>query len=112
MIVSAAGGKDMDVGFGIKDELRYQLQRRARPLGLTKTAIDVLVARAEMVPGRRAGARICSSDDDTDYVRFLVQGAAKHVCRIPAGRSVTIRFVGPGQFLCLAPPDRSIAYRA
>jgi CRP-like cAMP-binding protein len=102
----------MDGVFTAKDEFRRLLHRRAKALGLNLRATEILVARAEILPVRRAGSRICGHDDCADYVRFLVQGAAKLVCRAPDERRVTIRFLGPGHFLCLVVPDPRLAYRA
>jgi CRP-like cAMP-binding protein len=93
----------MDGHLAAKDELRRQLHRAAKGMGLTARATDVIVARSEIM-SRRTGARICGVHDCADYVRILIQGAAKIVCHGEQRRPLVVRYAAPGEFLCLPRP--------
>ncbi len=82
----------------VRDRLRQLLMQRARPLGLTTTALEALLQAAEL--GRwPAGDEIVTSERDRERVAFVVVGAAKVVCETPRGKRVTVCFVPPGQFI-------------
>lgn len=99
----------MDRHLAAQDELRRVLRRIARRLGLTQTAIDVIVSRTVSVPGA-PGALVCGPHDCEDFVRILVQGAAKIVCTPDGGRRFTVRFAAPGDFLCVPQPKKRVGY--
>lgn len=87
-----------------KDEIRCLLQRRAKAMGFTHRAIEVLVKGSDGPRHCRPGGRIVAAGDCADYVRLLVQGAAK-LAYAPAGtsRALVVRYFGPGDFLFLPP---------
>jgi CRP-like cAMP-binding protein len=99
----------MDTHLAAKDELRRALHENARKLGLTLRAVDIIVARVEIVT-RGRGARISGPHDCPDFLRILVQGAAKIVCHAEGARSFTVRFAAPGDFLCVPQPRKADGY--
>jgi len=101
----------MDGHLAAKGELRRQLHRKAKRLGLTLRAIDIIVDRSEIL-ARRPGARICGAHDCADYVRILIQGAARIVCRRTAARPMVVRYAAPGEFLCLPQAKMPTLYEA
>jgi CRP-like cAMP-binding protein len=99
----------MDGHLAAKSELRRQLHRKAKSLGLTVRACEVIVERCEIV-SRRPGARICGAHDCADYVRILIQGAAKIRCRRGDDRPLVVRYAAPGEFVCLPQPKPPARY--
>jgi CRP-like cAMP-binding protein len=96
----------MDAILVVKEEFRRLLKARARTLGLTKGAIEVLVDHADRPIVARAGSRVGGTEDCSDYVRVLVQGAVRMECRYPEVESTTtMQFLGSGDFLCVASPE-------
>lgn len=88
-----------------KVSLKTLLARQAPALGLTKSAVDALTERSR-VTYWRAGQRLCGSEEQGDFVSFLIAGVVKIVCRRVGGRDVILQMVGPGEFFCLPPsPD-------
>src|SRR5437879_6430049 len=70
-----------------KATLRALLSQNATRLGLTASAIDVIVARSQITHWR-AGQQIFAADDAHDLVNFLVSGAVKVLCQgRPGGRA-------------------------
>src|SRR2546428_10479510 len=84
-----------------KATLRALLSQNATRLGLTASAIDVIVARSQITPWR-AGQQTFAADDAHDLVNFLVSGAVKVLCQGRRGVPVLVQIVRPGQFFGLA----------
>jgi len=99
----------MDAHLAAKDELRRLLRRIAKRLGLNAAAIEIIGARSEIVTHGRS-ARICGPQTCADFVRILVQGAAKIVCRPERGKPFIVRFAAPGEFLCVPQPKKAAGY--
>jgi CRP-like cAMP-binding protein len=96
----------MDASLMVRAEFRRLLSERARTLGLTKSAIEVLVSHSDQPVVRRAESRVGSTQDCADYVRILVQGAVKTVCHFSEDEDyMTIQLLGPGDFLCVVAPE-------
>src|SRR5947208_16381104 len=79
-----------------KSTLRALLSQNATRLGLTASAIDVIVARSQITHWR-AGQQIFAADDAHDLVNFLVSGAGKVLCQGRRGVPVLVQSVRPGQ---------------
>src|SRR3989442_13866378 len=84
-----------------KATLRALLSQNATRLGLTASAIDVIVARSQITHWR-AGQQIFAADDAHDLVNFLVSGAVKVLCQGRRGVPVLGEIVRPGPFFGLA----------
>src|SRR3989475_8580604 len=84
-----------------KATLRALLSQNATRLGLTASAIDVIVARSQITHWR-AGQQIFAADDAHDLVNFLVSAAVKVLCQGRRGVPVLVQIVRPGQFFGLA----------
>ena len=84
-----------------KATLRALLSQHATRLGLTASAIDVIVARSQITHWR-ADQQIFAADDAHDLVNFLVSGAVKVLCQGRRGVPVLVQIVRPGQFFGLA----------
>src|SRR3989442_9839050 len=80
-----------------KATLRALLSQNATRLGLTASAIDVIVARSQITHWR-AGQQIFAADDAHDLVNFLVSRAVKVLCQGHRGVPVLVQIVRPGQF--------------
>src|SRR2546425_190448 len=87
---------------GAKPAFRALLTREAERLGLTATAIETLVERAQITHWRK-GARVCGPDEGWDLVHFVVSGAIKVLLHGPRRTPIAIEVLCPGQFLCLVP---------
>ena len=86
----------MDVG---KVQFRSLLTETGRRMGLSASAVDELVRRAQV--GRwRKNQHIFDTDDTTDLLNFLVSGAVKVTCPTGEG-TVCVQMVRPGQFFGL-----------
>ena len=82
----------------MRERLRQLLVLRARTLGLTPAAIELLIGTA-VLERWAAGSEIVTVDGGADRVAFLVVGAAKVVCEMPRGKRVGVCFVPPGRFI-------------
>jgi CRP-like cAMP-binding protein len=87
-----------------KDEIRRLLQRRAKTMGFTVRAVEVLVNGSDRPRSYRDGSRIVAAGDCADYIRLVVQGVAKLMYQ-PRGakRTRLVQVFGPGDFLFLPP---------
>ena len=86
------------------------LGTRATELGLTTAAIDTLVAQSQ-VTSWRPGQTIFRPGDGSDFVHFLIAGAAKMVCPTSRRQPITVRIMPPGDFLDLVAISRTRAQR-
>src|SRR2546425_9753741 len=84
-----------------KATLRALLSQHATRLGLTASAIDVIVARSQITHWR-ADQQIFAADDAHDLVNFLVSGAVKVLCPGRRGVPVLVQIVPPGPVFGLA----------
>jgi CRP-like cAMP-binding protein len=81
-------------------EMRRLLHAIAPRAGFSATAVDTMVEGSEVAFLGR-GARVAVSDRRDDLIRFQIAGVAKEQLRGRNGRMLTVRFLGPGNFLCL-----------
>ena len=95
----------------VGERLRQLLVQRARALGLTPGAAEVL-RQAAIFDRWAPGDEIVTADHEGARVGFVVVGAARIVCDTPRGKMVSVCFVPPGRFLgrgwpngTSAPPD-------
>ena len=82
----------------VRERLRQLLVLRARALGLTPPAIELLVGAA-VLERWASGDEIAIADADGERVAFVVVGAAKVACETPQGKRVGVCFVPPGRFV-------------
>ena len=82
-----------------KEQLRTLLGETGRRMGLSRAAIDELIAHAQV--GRwRKNQEVFSADDASDLVDFLVAGAVRVTCPVGSG-TVCVQMIRPGQFFGL-----------
>ena len=81
-----------------KTRLLGLLQRSAPRYGLTASAIETLVAGAQLTYWRRAGERIFLPGDAQDMVYLVVAGAIKICCPGQTERKIVAHLVAPGRF--------------
>jgi CRP/FNR family cyclic AMP-dependent transcriptional regulator len=82
-----------------KEQLRTLLTHISRRMGMTPSAVDLLVRSAQL--GRwNKGQNIFSPEDSADFVNFLVSGVVKVSCPSGAG-TVCVQLIRPGQFFGL-----------
>lgn len=82
-----------------KEQLRRLLSDVGRRMGLSASAVDLLVRSAQLGHWRK-GQSIFSPEDTADFVNFLVTGAVKVSCPSGAG-TVCVQLIRPGQFFGL-----------
>src|ERR1044072_3854174 len=82
----------------VRERVRQLLVLRARTLGLTPAAIDLLIAAA-VLERSIAGDEIVTAENGVERVGFVVVGAAKVVCETPHGKRIGVCFVPPGRFI-------------
>ena len=80
--------------------LEALLRRNQHSLGLTNTAVDALVQRAQLTYWD-AGRMIFSPGEETGMVHFLVAGTAKIIAAAD-GSPMTLCYAKPGRFLSAA----------
>jgi CRP/FNR family transcriptional regulator, cyclic AMP receptor protein len=86
-----------------KITLRATLCRNGERLGLTTSAIEQLVERAQVTHWER-GRTIFARGDVPDLSYFVIAGVVRVACQETSGRTVTVEFVRPGQFFGLVWP--------
>jgi CRP-like cAMP-binding protein len=82
-----------------KEQLRTLLSDVGRRMGLSASAVDLLVRSAQLGHWRK-DQNIFSPEDTADFVNFLVTGAVKVSCPSGAG-TVCVQLIRPGQFFGL-----------
>lgn len=82
----------------VRERLRQLLLQRARALGLTPAAIEVL-RHAALFDRWAMGDTIVSGAGGDARIGLVVVGAVKVVCETPRGKRVGVGFVPPGRFL-------------
>jgi len=82
----------------VRERLRQLLVLRARTLGLTPAAIDLLIATA-VLERSASGDEIVTAENGSQRVGFVVVGAAKVACETPRGKRIGVCFVPPGRFI-------------
>ena len=82
----------------VRERLRQLLVLRARALGLTPPAVELLVGAA-VLERWGSGDEIATTDADGERLAFVVVGAAKVACETPRGKRVSVCFVPPGRLV-------------
>lgn len=82
-----------------KEQLRARLGDVGRRMGLSASAVELLVRGAQLGHWRK-GQNIFSPEDTADFVNFLVTGAVKVSCPSGTG-TVCVQLIRPGQFFGL-----------
>lgn len=95
----------------VRERLHQLLLQRARTLGLTPAAVDLLT-RSAALERWAPGDEIATDEAGAERTAFLVVGSARVVCTTPRGKPVGVCFVAPGQFVSASWPGGSEPARA
>lgn len=87
----------------VRERLHQLLLQRARALGLTPAAVDVLV-RTATLERWAPGDEILMDEGGAERIGLLIVGSAKVLCTTPRGKRVGVCFVAPGQFVAASWP--------
>jgi hypothetical protein len=82
----------------VRERLHQLLLQRARALGLTPAAIELLTRSAALERWAQ-GDEIATDEAGAERTGLLVVGSARVLCTTPRGKRVGVCFVAPGQFV-------------